>query len=142
VSQTADDRLYGRAVELLKPGDVTLHGAVVHTDFESEDESLLHQTTLDVGDVIAEHVGAGDTYVYSGNDDPEFGVNQHHGLTVEGDEFVWECQQLFRDGTFDVVIYWEAADAFDEILAALRDAGYDVVGVTEDGYGPEAVADA
>ncbi|MFB6120361.1 MAG: DUF5778 family protein [Halobacteriaceae archaeon] len=142
MSQATDDSLYRRAVELLKPGDVTLHGAVVHTGFANDEEALLHQATLEIGDVVAEHADAGDTYVYSGNDDPDFGVNQHHGLTVEGDEFVWECQQLFREGTYDVVIYWEATEGFADILADLRDSGYEAVGVTEEGFGPEAVADA
>jgi len=137
-----DETLYRRAVELLVPGDVELHGAVVHTGFASDEESLLHQATLEIGDVVADHVVEGDTYVYSGNDDPEFGVNQHHGLTVEGDEFVWECQQLFRDGSYDVVVYWEATDDFAAIVAALREAGYDAVGITERGYGPDAVTAA
>jgi hypothetical protein len=140
VTDATDEDLYRRAVALLAPGEVSLQGAVVHTGFESDEESLLHQATLEVGDVVAEETGAGDTYVYSGNDDAEFGVNQHHGLTVADDEFVWECQQLFREGTYDVVIYWEATDAFESIIETLGDRGYEVVGVTETGYGPDAVA--
>jgi hypothetical protein len=139
MTEAADADLYRRAADLLRPGDIDLEGAVVHTDYGSDDESLLHQATVEVGDVIAGFVTDEATYVYSGNDDERFGLNQHQALTVEGDEFVWECQQLLRDGTFDVVFYWEATAAHDEVLAAIREAGYDAVGVTEDG--PVAVAE-
>jgi hypothetical protein len=140
MSQTANDSLYRRTVELLRPGDVDLHGAVVHTPYGSDEESLLHQATLDVGDAVAAHAAAGDVYVYSGNDDPEFGVNQHQGLTVEGDEFVWECQQLFREGTYDLVMYWEATDDLAAVVEDVRavDAAFEVVPVTEDGAGDDA----
>jgi hypothetical protein len=128
-----DEDLYRRVAALLEPGEIDLHGAVVHTDYDSDEESLLHQATLEVGDIVAEHADAGDTYVYSGNDSEEFGVNQHQGLTVEGDEFVWECQQLMREGTYDLVIYWEATDDHGAVVDAIEGAGYEAVGVTEDG---------
>ncbi len=101
--------LIERTKALLEPGDIELNGIIVHTELESDQESSLHQLTLDIGECIAERADAGETYVYSGNDDPQFGLNQHQGLTLAEDAFVWECQQLLRDGTFDVVFYYEAA---------------------------------
>ncbi len=136
MSETVNENLYRQTVDLLQPGEIELEGAVVHTSYDSDEESMLHQATLDAGDVVADYAGKGDTYVYSGNDDSDFGVNQHQGLTLDGDEFVWECQQLLRDGTFDLVLYWEATDAHDDVLADIADIdGVErVVGVTEDGY--------
>lgn len=136
MSETVNENLYRQTVELLRPGEIELEGAVVHTSYDSDEESMLHQATLDAGEVVADYAEKGDTYVYSGNDDSDFGVNQHQGLTLDGDEFVWECQQLLRDGTFDVVLYWEATDAHDDVLAdiAAIDGVERVVGVTEDGY--------
>jgi hypothetical protein len=133
MSDVADDDLYRRAAALLEPGEIELHGAIIHTDITNDAEPTLHQVTIEIGDIIAEMVDAEDTYVYSGTDDVDFGLNQHQGLTIEGDEFVWECQQLLRDQTFDVVFYWEAGGQHHSIIAAIRDAGHDAVGVTEDG---------
>jgi hypothetical protein len=133
----ADEDLYRRAAALLEPGDIELHGAVVHTGYGPDEESMTHQATLDVGDVVADHRGVEEWYVYSGNDDAEFGLNQHQGLTP-ADEFVWECQHLLREGTFDVVVYWEAGDDLAAVVADIRAAGYDAVGVTEDGVAEEA----
>jgi hypothetical protein len=127
-----DSELYRRAARLLEPGDIDLHGAVVHTDYGGDEESLLHQATLDVGDVVADHRGVEEWHVHSGNDDPEFGLNQHQGRTAGG-EFVWECQQLLREGTFDVVVDGKAGDDLQEIVADIRAAGHDAVGITEDG---------
>lgn len=136
MSETVNENLYRQTVELLAPGEVELEGAVVHTSYESDEESMLHQATLDAGDVVARYSERGDTYVYSGNDDSDFGVNQHQGLTLDGDEFVWECQQLLRDGTFDIVLYWKVTGAHDDVLDEIRalDGVERVVGVTEDGY--------
>ena len=136
MSETVNEDLYRNTVELLQPGDIELAGAVVHTTFHSSQESLLHQLTLDAGEAVAEYGESGDTYVYSGNDSDEFGVNQHQGLTLADDEFVWECQQLLREGVFDLVLYWEATDDHDAVLADIRDLdGVDrVVGIHEDGY--------
>ena len=127
-----DPDLYQRTVALLEPGDIDLVGLIVHTDLDSDDESLLHETTLEIGNKIAAHAGhdPGNTYVYSGNDDTDFGLNQHQGLTLDGDEFVWECQQLVREGTFKVIFYYEASVEQDALLSTLRDAGYTVEGVT------------
>ncbi|MFC6963770.1 DUF5778 family protein [Halocatena marina] len=107
-SNVLDENLFERTKALLEPGDIELNGVIVHTDVGSDQEAQLHQTTLDIGEIIATHADKGETYVFSGNDDPEFGLNQHQGLTIAGDEFVWECQQLLRDGTFKVVFYYES----------------------------------
>jgi hypothetical protein len=127
-----DADLHERAASLLEPGDIELHGAVVHTEYGRDEESELHRATLEVGDVIAEHADVAEWYVYSGNDDSEFGVNQHQGLTMD-DEFLWECQQLFRDGSFDVVVYWEATDDLEALVDDIRAAGYETVGLTAAG---------
>ena len=129
-ADVVDPDLYQRAQALLEPGKIELVGVIVHTEI-SDDEPALHQATLEIGDLIAEHVGydPSDTYVYSGNDDNEFGVNQHQGLTLDDEEFVWECQQLRREDTFDIVFYYEAGIDQDGLVYAIRDAGYRVVGV-------------
>lgn len=136
MSEPAQENLYRRTAELLQPGDIELAGAVIHTEYGSDEESLLHQLTLDAGDAVANHAAVDGTYVYSGNDDSEFGVNQHQGLTLSDDEFVWECQQLLREGRFDVVLYWEMTDDHDAVLDDIRDVeGVErAVGVTEDDY--------
>jgi len=130
-ADAVDADLYQRAQALLEPGDIELLGMIVHTELSGQDEPTLHETTLEIGNYIAEFAGIEptDTYVYSGNDDPEFGVNQHQGLTLEDDEFVWECQQLLREGTFDIVFYYEADIDQDALLEQTRESGYDVVGV-------------
>jgi hypothetical protein len=140
MSDASRDDLVRRTWQLLQPGEVELNGLIVHTDFDGGEEAAMHQATIEVGDYIAE--GAGheptDTYVESGNDDPEFSSNQHQGLTLDDGSFVWECQQLLRDGSFDVVFYYEAAADHEGIQAAARAAGYEVTGVRGDAAGPEA----
>ena len=89
----------------------------------------MFEATLAAGDIIATHAGAGDWYVYSGNDDPSFSSNQHQGLGIADDTFVWECQQLLRDGTFDVVMYYEASIEQDQLVVDLEDAGMTVTSV-------------
>jgi len=130
-ADTLDEDLYRRTKALLEPGDIELNGTIVHTDLDGQDDIEMMETTLEVGNVIAEHAGHDpkDTYVYSGNDDSDFSSNQHQGLTIEGEEFVWECQQLLRDGSFDIVVYYEASADQDAILGDLRERGYDVTGV-------------
>lgn len=125
-----DAGLYERARALLEPGEIELVGVVVEMDLPADDEPQLHENTLEIGDVIAEHAGyePADTYVYSGNDDPAFGINQHQGLTLS-DEFVWECQQLYREGRFLVVFYYERGADQSAILAELEDLGYEIAGV-------------
>ncbi|MFC7228182.1 DUF5778 family protein [Salinirubellus salinus] len=130
MTETADADLYRRVEALLEPGDIQLNGLVLHTDLTTEEESVLHERTVAVGDLIAEHATEEDTYIYSGNDDPDFGLNQHQGLTLTGDEFVWECQQLLRDGTYDVVFYYEASADQAAILEAVEaETGDRVVGI-------------
>ena len=126
-----DNDLYERTKRLLEPGDIELNGAIVHTDLGSDEDIEMHQASVDIGDIIAERAGRDprDTYVYSGSDDTNFASNQHQGLTLADEEFVWECQQLLRDGTFDVVFYYEASADQDAILDDIRDLGFDVTGV-------------
>lgn len=132
MSDATTHDLVQRVKQLLEPGDIELTGVIVQTRFTSDDEIELYDVTLDIGDCIASHAGVDEWYVYSGNDDPEFGLNQHQGLTLDTDEFVWECQQLLRDGTFDIVVYYEATADHDGIVRSLRSHGYDVIGVTPD----------
>jgi hypothetical protein len=126
-----DEELYRRTKQLLEPGDIELNGAVVHTDLGGDDETEMHQATVDVGEIIAEHAGYDptDTFVYSGTDDTDFASNQHQGLTLDDESFVWECQQLLREGSFDVVFYYEADADQEAILEDVRDLGFDVTGV-------------
>ena len=133
-----DEDLVQRTRALLEPGEIELNGVVIHTSLSGEEEPALHQLTLDAGTRIADHhpdTDPGDTYVHSGNDDPEFGVNQHQGLTLDGEEFVWECQQLLREGRYAVVIYYEAVVDQEGVVAALKelDDVEHVVGVRGDG---------
>ncbi|WP_227353459.1 DUF5778 family protein [Haladaptatus salinisoli] len=131
MDRVIDDDLYRRTKRLLEPGDIELNGAIVHTDLGSDEDIEMHQASVDIGDIIAEHAGYDprDTYAYSGTDDPEFASNQHQGLTLDGDEFVWECQQLLRDGTFDVVFYYEASADQRGIEDGIRELGFEVTGV-------------
>jgi len=140
MNDALDAELCRRTWQLLQPGDIALDGLVVHTDFGGDEETRMHQATLEVGEMIASHAGydQAETYVYSGNDDPEFASNQHQGLTLEDDSFVWECQQLLRDGTFDVVFYFEADADSRAILDAVRERGYDATAVRGDAEGPES----
>jgi len=138
----ADDGLRRRTWDLLQPGDIRLNGLVVHTEFGSDAETRMHQATVAVGEHIAAAAGhdPAETYVYSGTDDPEFASNQHQGLTLADDAFVWECQQLLREGTFDLVFYYEAAADHEGLLETLREDGYDVLGVRGDAD-PERLGD-
>ena len=129
-----DDDLYRRMKQLLEPGDIELNGAVVHTEYDGSDEIEMMQATIDVGEIIAGGYGMdpAETFVYSGSDDPEFASNQHQGLTLDGEEFVWECQQLLREGSFDLVFYYEASADHEAILSAIEDEGFAVTGVRGD----------
>ena len=134
MSDAIDEDLYQRTKALLEPGDIELNGVVVRTELTSAEEPTLHQATLDIGDVISEAAGLdpATTYVYSGNDDERFGVNQHQGLTLDGDEFIWECQQLMRDGTYDVVFYYEAGADQAAVVEGVEALGFDATGVEGD----------
>jgi hypothetical protein len=131
MSEAIDDDLYQRTKALLEPGEIRLNGVIVDTDLTNEEEPTLHQATLDIGDVIAEAAGIEptDTYVYSGNDDDRFGVNQHQGLTLDGEEFVWECQQLMRDSTYDIVFYYEADADQEAVVRGVEELGFGATGV-------------
>ncbi|RQH03380.1 DUF5778 family protein [Natrarchaeobius oligotrophus] len=126
-----DEDLYRRTKALLEPGEIELNAAIVHTDYDGSEDVQMMQATIDVGDIVAEHAGYDpkDCYVYSGNDDPDFSSNQHQGLTLEDESFVWECQQLLREGSFDVVVYYEASADHEAILEDVRELGYEVTGV-------------
>ena len=126
-----DDDLYRRTKQLLEPGEIQLNGAVVHTEYDNSEEIEMMQATIDVGEFIAEGAGLDptDTFVYSGSDDPEFSSNQHQGLTLDDEAFVWECQQLLRNGSFDLVFYYEASADHEAILEDVRELGFDVTGV-------------
>jgi hypothetical protein len=117
-TNAADADLRRRTKALLEPGDIDLVGLIVHTDLAGAEDLEMHELTVDLNEVIAAHAGKGESYIYAGNDDTNFASNQFQGLTLEGDEFVWECQQLLRDGTFDLVFYYEA----DADQAAIVDA--------------------
>jgi hypothetical protein len=130
MSDVTDEELYRRTERLLEPGEIALDGLIVHTDIEGEDDIAMQEVTLEINEAIATHAGEADNvYVYSGNDSSEFASNQHQGRTLDGDDFVWECQQLLREGSFDLVFYYEASADHEAILADLREAGYTVTGV-------------
>jgi hypothetical protein len=129
VSDTVDDSLYERTKALLEPGEIDLVGMIVHTDLGGDEDLEMQELTVALNDVIADRAGKGETYVYAGNDTPEVASNQFLGKTLANDEFVWECQQLLREGTFDLVFYYEADADHDAICAATRDMD-DVADVT------------
>jgi hypothetical protein len=139
MEEALDADLQRRTWELLQPGDIELDGLIVHTEFDGGEETEMHQATVEIGDLIAEHAGheSAETFVYSGTDDSEFASNQHQGLTLEDESFVWECQQLLRDGSFDVVFYYEASTDSETLLMAVREAGYTVTGVRGDTDSPD-----
>jgi len=138
MSNVLDDELRRRTWELLQPGDIELDGLVIHTALDGSQEPEMHQATVEIGDLIAEYAGyePAETFVYSGTDDSEFASNQHQGLTLDDESFVWECQQLLRDGSFDVVFYFEADAETEALLAAVREAGYEASAVRGDAGEP------
>lgn len=122
MADAVDDDLYQRAKRLLEPGDIELVGCLVHTELSGQQDLEMHELTVALNDVIAEHAGKGEAYIYAGNDSDEFSSNQFQGKTIENDEFVWECQQLLRSGSFDLVFYYEAGvdqEALADDIAAL-----------------------
>ncbi|WP_331234637.1 DUF5778 family protein [Natronorarus salvus] len=126
-----ENDLYRRTLRLLEPGEIDLVGAIVHTEFDLGSDLEMHDATIEVGEVIAAAAGIepGDTYVYSGVDDPEFSSNQHQGRTLDGEEFVWECQQLLRDGTFDLVFYYEASADQERVVEGVEGIGFEITTV-------------
>lgn len=115
--------------QLLEPGEIDLVGIIVETGLTPANEHEMIERTVEIGNVIAARSVGSPTYVYSGNDDPEFGRNQHQGRTVDGDDFIWECQQVLQDGTFRLVFYYEDGDHHIAIVRELRDRGNAVVDV-------------
>ncbi len=143
MEETLESNLVRRTWELLQPGDIELDGLIVDTSLANDEEPEMHQVTIEIGEYIAEHAGLDpmDTFVYSGTDDSEFASNQHQGLTLDDEEFVWECQQLFRDGSFDIVFYFEAGIDTDRLLSTLEEADYDVTYVRGDTDGTETAVE-
>jgi len=118
-----DDDLVQRAWKLLQPGEIELDGIVVTTEFTNDQEPEMHQLTVEIGETT---------------DDSEFASNQHQGLTLDDESFVWECQQLYRDGTFDIVFYFEASIDTDGLLSSLEE--HDVAYVRGDADSPNTAA--
>jgi len=129
MADVLDQDLYERTKALLEPGDIELVGVIVHTDLSGEEDLEMQELTVDLNDVIADHTNKGESYIYAGNDDPEFASNQFHGRTLDDDEFVWECQQLLRDGRFQLVFYYEATADHEAIIEAMEDRGLSVTPV-------------
>lgn len=131
-----------RTWKLLQPGEIALDGLVVHTELDSSRETEMHQVSVEVGEIIAGHAGHDprETFVYSGTDSSEFASNQHQGLTLDDESFVWECQQLLRNGTFDIVFYFETSADVQAILADVREAGHEATGVRGDTDSPADAA--
>lgn len=139
MSEAAEESLRQRTWRLLQPGEESLNGLIVHTDLPGPKDLEMHDVTVEVGELIAEGAGLDpdETYVYSGVDDREFASNQHQGRRTEDDEFVWECQQLLRQGSYDLVFYYRAAADHEGILERVREAGYEATGVRGDAAPPE-----
>jgi len=128
MADALDEDLRRRTEALLDPGEIELNGAIVHTDLGGGEDIEMTEATLEVGGLIADAAGVAEWYVYSGTDDPEFASNQHQGRRMD-EEFVWECQQLLREGTFDLVFYYEASIDQEALLSSIRDAGFRATGV-------------
>ena len=121
MSETVDADLYARTKALLEPGDIDLAGCIVHTTLGGDEDLEMHELTVAINEVIADHAGKGEAYIEAGNDDTNFSSNQFQGLTLDGEAFVWECQQLLRDGAFDIVFYYEATVDQESLAADLAD---------------------
>ena len=136
MTETVDADLYQRTRALLDPGEIVLNGAIVHTGLGGREDLEMHELTVELNDVIAEHtpdLTAGEAYVYAGNDDSEFASNQFQGRRLDDDGFVWECQQLLREGSFDLVFYYPAEADHVGIVEATEALGPRVTGVRTDG---------
>ena len=121
MSETVDSDLYTRTKALLEPGDIELAGCIVHTTLGGQEDLEMHELTVAINDVIADHAGKGEAYIEAGNDDASFSSNQFQGRTLDDETFVWECQQLLRDGSFDLVFYYEANVDQEALAADLAD---------------------
>jgi len=129
MNDVLDNDLYQRTKALLEPGEIELLGLIVHTDLTGQQDLEMHELTVELNDIIAEHANKGETYIHAGNDDTDFSSNQFQGLTVDDEAFVWECQQLLREGTFDLVFYYEATADHEAIAAAVEELGHPVTTV-------------
>ena len=129
MSDSLENDLYQRTKALLEPGEIDLVGLIVHTDLSGQEDLEMHELTVELNDIIAEHTAKGETYIYAGNDDTDFSSNQFQGLTVDDEAFVWECQQLLREGTFDLVFYYEATADHEAIAEAIEELGHSVTAV-------------
>jgi len=129
MSDVLDSDLYQRTKALLEPGEIELVGLIVHTELTGQEDLEMHELTVDLNEIIAEHAGKGETYIYAGNDSTDFASNQFQGLTVDDEAFVWECQQLLREGTFDLVFYYEATADHEAIAEAVEALGHSVTTV-------------
>ena len=124
-----DNELLADLRALLEPGDIELAGMIVGTGLGPDEEIALQEAILSIGETVADVAGVEGWYVYSGNDNPEFSSNQHQGLSLDDDAFLWECQTLFHNGELTIVIYYEAM-LHDALPDAVRNDGYSVTGVT------------
>lgn len=134
MAEAADTELYREAVSLLGPGEAELAGIVVHTDFDGTEEPAMNELMLSIGERIADHLQNGEMYVYAGEDDQRFGAGQFHGRRLDDDSVIWECQQLLREHTFDLVFYWERTGKQGAIVSAVNELVDVVVPITEDGF--------
>lgn len=134
MSEPGDHELYQQAVSLLGPGESELVGIVVHTDYARSEEPAMNELMLEIGELIAETRQDGEMYVYAGEDDDRFSAGQFQGRRLEDDAVSWECQQLLREHTFDLVFYWERTGAQGEIVTAVDAVADTVVPITEDGF--------
>ncbi|MGQ3329637.1 DUF5778 family protein [Halorubrum sp. FL23] len=121
MNETVDADLYTRTKALLEPGDIELAGCIVHTTLGGQEDLEMHELTVAINEVIADHAGKGEAYIEAGNDDTNFSSNQFQGRTLDDEAFVWECQQLLRDGTFDLVFYYEATVDQETLASDLAD---------------------
>ncbi len=139
MADVLDADLRRRTWELLQPGEIELDGLVVQTALDGSQEPEMHQATIEIGELIATHAGLEptDTFVYSGTNDSEFASNQHQGLTLDDESFVWECQQLLRGGSFDIVFYYEAETDSHSLLADLEERSYNATVVRGDASSPK-----
>jgi hypothetical protein len=120
MNDAVDRDLYERTKALLEPGDIDLLGCVVHTDLSGQEDLEMHELTVALNEVISARAEKGETYIYAGNDNTDFASNQFQGLTLDDEAFVWECQQLLREGTFDLVFYYEADVDQDALVADIE----------------------
>jgi len=76
MSETVDADLYTRTKALLEPGDIELAGCIVHTTLGGQEDLEMHELTVAINEVIADHAGKGESYIEAGNDDTNFSSNQ------------------------------------------------------------------